>query len=228
MTTKIPSTAANKQWQNRLRTMTEDQVESLRLKKVLEILNTVNKEETGKKVLVFSKFLKTLDLLKTAVQMKKATHLAIFGYDGTVRSKQRPDTVKAYANQGTPEGTAVPLITHGCGPYGLKLAMACHTITIEPRWRRSDEDQAWARAHRQGQTEKVIIHHVFSIDYLVDKFMVPSAAKKADWITDIEQSLVCKDNEMPDILEQVPGCGSGDDNSGDDHATPVKGPLNAT
>lgn len=102
----------------------------------------------GHRVLVFSQFVRVLQLLRPRIE---ALGLATEYLDGQTRD--RIERVERF-NQGN---TPVFLISLKAGGTGLNLTGADYVVHFDPWWNPAVEDQATDRAHRIGQTR-----HVFS------------------------------------------------------------------
>ena len=101
----------------------------------------------GGKVLVFSQFVKFLQILKNGLEGESIR----FSYlDGSTQDRGKP--VKTF--QEDPD-CRVFLISLKAGGYGLNLTSANHVILMEPWWNPAVEAQAIDRAHRMGQNRSV-------------------------------------------------------------------------
>ncbi len=108
--------------------------------------------ESGRKVIVFSFFLQVLELVAARFD-------AIGTISGSVSPKDRMALVDRFNRA---EGHAVITIQIDAGGTGLNLQAASAVVLMEPQLKPTTEAQAIARAHRMGQTERVIVHRMLA------------------------------------------------------------------
>lgn len=120
----------------------------------LDIIKSICDEaiENNKKVLIFSKYLDTLNLIHSEVKG------SIGIIQGNVSAKSRFDLVRKleYIQEG-----AVLCSQVIAGGVGLNLQTASIVILCEPQDKPSTEDQVIARVYRMGQINNVIIYRLF-------------------------------------------------------------------
>ena len=117
-----------------------------------ELLETYRDE--GRKVIVFSNFINTLDLAVAVA----GEHFSI---RGSVPAKKRMEICKRF-NQSDGFQVLIGQI-EACG-VGLNLQSASAVILMEPQFKPTTEWQAIARAKRMGQTRSVVIHRLLAAD----------------------------------------------------------------
>ena len=133
----------------------------------LDELLTTHAEE-GRKVVVFSYF---LEVLKTL-----ADRLDVVGtISGAVAPDERMEIVDRFA---AAEGHAVMLLQIVAGGTGLNLQAASVVVLVEPQLKPTVEDQAIARAHRMGQTERVLVHRLVARDSVDEHLLTLLAGKR--------------------------------------------------
>lgn len=86
-------------------------------------------------------------------------------------------------NIGTSKSTskAIPrviLMSIGAGSVGINLTAASHVILVDPWWQSAIEEQAFARAHRLGQTKPVNVYRLISAR-TVEERVISIAQEKA-------------------------------------------------
>jgi len=136
---------------------------------VLEMLESIAAE--GHKVLVFSQFVKHLQLFKSHFDR----HGIAYAYlDGS--TKNRAEAVSAFKEN---ERTKVFLISIKAGGTGLNLTEADYVFVLDPWWNPAVEQQAIDRAHRIGQTKNVFIYKFISRDTVEEKILALQQRKKA-------------------------------------------------
>ncbi|MET0284701.1 MAG: DEAD/DEAH box helicase, partial [Polyangiales bacterium] len=104
----------------------------------------------GHRALIFSQFVRHLELVREALSERGVTMLTL---DGSTPAGERGARVAAFQR-----GEAqVFLISLKAGGTGLNLTAADYVIHLDPWWNPSAEDQASDRAHRIGQQQPVTI-----------------------------------------------------------------------
>jgi len=111
----------------------------------------------GHRVLVFSHFARTLDVLQDYCNMRQYSFERL---DGSVRGDERWDAVKRFQSSDTVAAGAGPsvfLLSTRAGGQGLTLTKADTVVLFDsgmnPQW----DEQAIKRAHRMGQTAPVLV-----------------------------------------------------------------------
>ncbi len=125
---------------------------SAKLDRLAELLEEYR--ETGRRVIVFSFFLDVL-----AAVGRRFERDVIGTIDGSVSPEERQALVDAL---GGTEGHAVLLLQIQAGGQGLNIQSASAVVLMEPQTKPSIEDQAIARAHRMGQTQRVLVHRLLA------------------------------------------------------------------
>ena len=123
---------------------------STKMRRLAELIETYREE--GRKVIVFSNFINTLDLAAAVA----GEHFSI---RGSVPAKKRMAICKQF-NQSDGFQVLIGQI-EACG-VGLNLQSASAVILMEPQFKPTTEWQAIARAKRMGQTRKVMIHRLLA------------------------------------------------------------------
>ncbi|MDW8158328.1 MAG: DEAD/DEAH box helicase [Bacteroidia bacterium] len=126
-----------------------------------EMLKTVLAE--GRKVLIFSQFVKLLTIIKYDLIMQKIKFCII---DGSVKDRARE--VKLF--QEDPE-YKVFLISLRAGGVGLTLTAAEYVFILDPWWNPAVEQQAMNRAYRIGQTKPVFVYKFITRNSIEEKIL---------------------------------------------------------
>lgn len=127
--------------------------ESIKIEKIIEMIKDYAKE--NHKILIFSSFRRVLDRLKINLDKE---HISYYSIDGSVNGKSRPLLVDKFNN----DNTTCFLITLKSGGTGLNLTSADIVIHLDIWWNPQVENQATDRAHRIGQTKKVIVNKLIT------------------------------------------------------------------
>ena len=77
------------------------------------------------------------------------------------------------------DGHALLLLQIQAGGQGLNLQKASAVVLMEPQGKPTVEDQAIARAHRMGQTNRVIVHRLLARD-TCDQTLLELLAEKSE------------------------------------------------
>ncbi len=137
------------------------------LEAVVELL------DEGNAVLVFSQFVKALDLFDARLKQSGVESARL---EGKTTQKQRRDRVQRFQSGA---GPAVFLLSLKAGGVGLNLTRANHVIHLDPWWNPAVESQASDRAHRIGQERKVLIQRLSMRGTIEEKIAELKADKKA-------------------------------------------------
>lgn len=146
-------------------------IESGKFNDILEYFDTIRR--AGHKVLMFSSFEQYLQLFRA--EFEKAGHQYAW-LTGGVSQAQRKQAVDKFSSN--PKVQAF-LITTKAGGVGLNLTAADYVFVLDPWWNPFVEDQAIARAHRIGQTEKVVAVKFIAKDTIEEKILKMQEKKAA-------------------------------------------------
>lgn len=118
----------------------------------------------GHKVLVFSQFVKHLEIVKHFLKTNKID----FAYlDGS--SMDRKDQVERFNHD---KNLKVFLISIKAGGLGLNLTQADYVFILDPWWNPAVEAQAVDRAHRIGQKNKVFTYKFITRNTVEEKILM--------------------------------------------------------
>lgn len=152
--------------------------QSAKLVRLSELLDEYRESE--QKVLVFSFF---LDVLKI-VSRRFDTPVMI---SGEVPATHRLRIVDEFQQV---SGFRLLPCQILAGGVGINLQAASVVILMEPQWKASAEDQAIARAHRMGQTRRVVVHRLLARDAVDERMLEVLRGKRALFETYARDSLV--------------------------------------
>jgi superfamily II DNA or RNA helicase len=119
--------------------------------------------EEGHKVLVFSQFVRCLDLLENEMA---ARGIAYHVLTGQTQTKKREEIVASFQSDERP---GVFLVSLKAGGTGLNLTAASYVVLFDPWWNPAVEAQAIDRTHRIGQTRTVIAYRLLTRGTLEEK-----------------------------------------------------------
>ena len=141
----------------RVVTAPEGKERSSKLERLQELLETHREE--GRKTIVFSFFLDVLD-----AAAERCPHVGVIR--GGQSPQQRQEILDEFSDT---EGPAVLLAQIVAAGQGLNLQAASAIVLLEPQFTPSLEAQAIARAHRMGQTRRVVAHRVLAADTIDER-----------------------------------------------------------
>ncbi|MCF7920696.1 MAG: DEAD/DEAH box helicase [Candidatus Cloacimonetes bacterium] len=153
--------------------------------------------DSGHKLLVFSQFVGMLQILKKL--MKKSRILFEYMDGSTVDRQIR---IENFNNNNK---IRVFLISLKTGGYGLNLTAADTVIITDPWWNPMGENQAIDRAHRIGQTQKVLVYKTITRGTIEEKIQQLQQSKREMFDNLIEDGQTIMKNlsveELRDLLE---------------------------
>jgi len=123
----------------------------------------------GHKVLIFSSFVKHLELLQNKIESKNWKYSLLTG-----KTINRHEVIKNF--QDDPHNK-IFLISLKAGGVGLNLTSADYVFIIDPWWNPAAENQAINRAHRIGQNKKVIVYRFITEDSIEEKIQILKSKK---------------------------------------------------
>ncbi len=137
-------------------------IESAKLKHFGRIIDDLL--ANGHQALVFSQFVKHLDLIRKYLNGKNIDYCYL---DGSTPKMRRQSEINAFQN-----GQAdLFLISLKAGGLGLNLTAADYVLHLDPWWNPAIEDQASDRAHRIGQTRPVTVYRLISQQTIEEKIV---------------------------------------------------------
>jgi superfamily II DNA or RNA helicase len=152
---------------------------------------------SGHKVLMFSSFVRYLDLFKEAFS---EAGQPVAWLSGELSSAQRQAEIARFQND--PQVQAF-LISIKAGGTGLNLTAADYVFVLDPWWNPFVEQQAIARAHRIGQDKNVIALKFITRGSIEEKILVLQDRKKqlAEDIFAHPEKLSLQRDELAFLLE---------------------------
>ena len=149
--------------------------------------------ENGKKMLIFSQFVKHLSLVREYLDTQKVPYAYL---DGSIKDRQTQ--VENFQND---ENIKVFLISLKAGGVGLNLTAAEYVFLLDPWWNPAAEAQAIDRAHRIGQKNVVFTYKFISKNTVEEKILALQNNKKklANDLINVEESFM-KSLSKEDIM----------------------------
>ncbi len=142
--------------------------------KFKEVVRSIDKlMEEGHKVLIFSQFVKHLNLYK---QYFEDNAQPFSWLTGKVSGKERKEIIADF--QENPDKRLF-LISLRAGGVGLNLTGADYVFLLDPWWNPAVENQAINRAHRIGQDKKVFVYKFITLQSIEQKIRLLQEKKSA-------------------------------------------------
>lgn len=138
----------------------EIQEPSSKMKACLDIIKKA--KENNQKVLLFSSFTTSLDLIEKELRNEDISYYVLTGATNKIKRHQ---LVNAFQN----DSTNVFLISLKAGGTGLNLTAASIVIHYDPWWNMSAQNQATDRAYRIGQTNNVQVYKLIMKNSIEEK-----------------------------------------------------------
>lgn len=141
------------------------------------------------KVLVFSQYVETLELLRTIIAQELGESCLL--YHGGLSKKARDETVDGFQREAS---SRVMLVSLRAGGLGLNLTAASRVIHFDLWFNPAVENQATDRAFRIGQTKNVFVHRLIAAGSFEERIdaMIKSKRELADMSVSSGESWIAK------------------------------------
>ena len=114
---------------------------------------------SGEKVIIFATFQKAIDLVKSAIKEKYGIVADVI--DGRTPNEERQPLIDEFSSS---EGFDVLILHPKTAGMGLNITAATHVIHYCRQWNPALEEQATARAWRNGQKSVVSVYYMYYAD----------------------------------------------------------------
>jgi superfamily II DNA or RNA helicase len=139
--------------------------------KLDEIVREIEENASDHKIVIFSQFLKMLDLIRAKLERDKIPYEYLDG-----QTNDRAERVNRFQED---EACRVFLMSLKAGGVGLNLTEADYVYIVDPWWNPAVEQQAIDRVHRIGQTKRVFAYRMICKDTIEEKIMQLQERKRA-------------------------------------------------
>lgn len=148
----------------------------------------------GHKVLVFSSFVKYLNLV--------AGELKDLGWKYAMLTGSTTDREQEIHQFTSDPGCHIFLISLKAGGVGLNLTEAGYVFILDPWWNLAAENQAVGRAHRMGQKQAVFVYRFITAGTLEEKILLIQQRKQqlADSVLAVSAPVSLSDEELLEAL----------------------------
>lgn len=141
------------------------------------------------KVLIFSSFVKHLELLQTKIESKNWKYSLLTG-----KTINRQEVIRQFQED---TDNHIFLISLKAGGVGLNLTSADYVFIIDPWWNPAAENQAISRAHRIGQNKKVFVYRFITEESIEEKIQTLKSKKSA-----LAEKFISSNNPINAITEE--------------------------
>jgi len=148
--------------------------------------NLKNVIAEGHKVLVFSSFVRHLEMLQSKIESKNWKYSLLTG-----KTANRQEVIKQFQED---PNNHIFLISLKAGGVGLNLTSADYVFIIDPWWNPAAENQALSRAHRIGQDKKVFVYRYISENSIEEKIQILKSKKSA-----LAEKFISSNNPLNEI-----------------------------
>jgi SNF2 family DNA or RNA helicase len=145
----------------------------------------------GHKVLIFSSFVKHLNLFRDRLDTDRLKYAYL---TGAQNQRQREKAVSDFQND---PHCSLFLISLKAGGVGLNLTAADYVFILDPWWNPAVEMQALNRAHRIGQDKNVFVYRFISIDSIEEKIQRLQVRKR-----ELAETFVTANNPLKSLSEK--------------------------
>ena len=147
----------------------EEESDSGKFSEITDNLKSLISE--NHKILVFSSFVKQLELIEKEINHQKWQYSKLTG-----TTINREEEIRKF--QEDPE-TRIFLISLKAGGTGLNLTAADYVFITDPWWNPAAENQAIDRAHRIGQDKKVFVYRYITEGSIEEKIQILQEEKSS-------------------------------------------------
>lgn len=131
-------------------------------------------KERGHRVLIFSQFLNQLDIIEDFMHILGLSYQRLDGSISSLEKQRRIDAFNAPNSQ-----LFAFLLSTRAGGVGINLATADTVLVLDPDFNPHQDIQAFSRAHRIGQKNKVLCFQLMTKDSVEEKIMQIGRSKMA-------------------------------------------------
>jgi superfamily II DNA or RNA helicase len=173
----------------------EFQGASGKLQEIISTFETLRSE--GHKVLIFSSYVKHLEIIAEAFNANNYPYALLTG-----SSTNREEEIKRFTDT---KRIQAFLISLKAGGVGLNLTQADYVFIIDPWWNPAAELQAISRAHRIGQYKQVFAYRFITEGSIEEKIVRLQEEKKelfSAFITDNNPLKSLDDKDWAKLLEE--------------------------
>lgn len=168
-------------------------LDSGKFRRVFDMLDEVI--GSGHKVLVFSSFVKYLNMVAAGVEEAGWKYAMLTGV-----TVDREQAIRRFSSDAE---CRIFLISLKAGGVGLNLTEADYVFILDPWWNQAAENQAVSRAHRMGQKNAVFVYRFITAGTLEEKILAIQERKQrlVDAVIAGQVAGPLNDTEILEVLE---------------------------
>uniref|UniRef100_A0A6C0ADV5 Helicase n=1 Tax=viral metagenome TaxID=1070528 RepID=A0A6C0ADV5_9ZZZZ len=167
-------TLINKLYETKIIEYLEDK-KNLKSSRMVKIIEDVEKH---KKIIIFTSYRTSLDLLKYCLEKEKKYVLTI---SGDMQIKKRDKILKKFENS----EEVILLLTYKIGAEGLNLQSADTVMLVDPEWSFDTMKQAISRILRKGQEHKEIFVYYYISNTAIEEAIFKKQKDKKKGIKEL-------------------------------------------
>jgi SNF2 family DNA or RNA helicase len=130
---------------------------SHKFKRTLELLHEVSLRD--EKVLIFTEYLTMIDLFRST--LSSYYEMEVLTIDGRIPIEERQQNIDTFSKK---DGFNIMILNPKTAGMGLNITAANHIIHYTRQWNPALEEQASARAYRNGQNKGVNVYYLYYTD----------------------------------------------------------------
>ena len=142
--------------------------------KVNQLIESLTSNLKDNKVIVFSQFLGSIDLLAEEFDRHGIKYLS---FSGSTPAEKRISLVSEFQNENS--DVQVFLLSLMAGNSGINLTRANYVFLVEPWWNKAVQQQAIDRVHRIGQDQHVFAYNMICKDTIEEKIIALQNKKQS-------------------------------------------------
>ncbi|MCQ2229758.1 MAG: DEAD/DEAH box helicase [Bacteroidales bacterium] len=174
--------------------LTDYEGDSGKFEQIIQHISDIVTE--GHKILVFSSFVRDLELIRSELNRLNIGNCTLTGH-----THDRQSVINTFQNDSS---ISVFLISLKAGGVGLNLTTADYVLMLNPWWNPQAEKQAIDRAHRIGQTKHVFVYRYITRNTIEEKIAKLQEKKRqlADTFINSETSYNLSTEEIRQLLTE--------------------------
>ncbi|KIK62461.1 hypothetical protein GYMLUDRAFT_242635 [Collybiopsis luxurians FD-317 M1] len=145
---------------------------STKISVMLDILREIRARPGNEKTIVFSQFTSMLNLIEPFLTRNRMRFVRL---DGKMGLQSRKDTLNELRSDAS---VTIILVSLKAGGVGLNLTECNNVILFDLWWNPAVEEQAFARAHRMGQSRTVEVHKLVTVETVERRILQLQDEKK--------------------------------------------------
>lgn len=158
---------------------------SIKFTRTIELLDEIKERE--EKVLIFTEYLDMIDMMQSGLSLHYG--IKVYTIDGRIPIPERQLNIDRFTRE---KGFGIILLNPRTAGMGLNITAANHVIHYTRQWNPALEEQASARAYRNGQMKGVNIYYLYyanTIEEIIDNRLKIKKALSGEVITETSDEI---------------------------------------